>query len=330
MAFTIESETQMTDVKYSTRLNSFGLGKGKKYPSGEDSVIDLIAVAGTVKGLTSLELNYPEHFGQHSVEEIKAALDKADLDVRGIQLRWPAPQFSNGGFTNPDPALREAAVAMVKEAISLCREFGSDHVLLWPAHDGYEYPLQMDYMKSWNWMVESLQAVADVDQDIRISIEYKPAEPRGRTILNTTGAVMNLIKDCDRPNLGVTLDFGHLLMARENPAQSAAMCLREQKLFGLQLNDSHGVADDGLVVASIHFAETLELVYYLLREGYQGTYYFDTDPVRENPVAECEMNIERMQTIINKARDLVRDQPDLPSGDALRSSSVLWSQVVGV
>lgn len=330
VAFTIESEMQMSDIKYSTRLNSFGLGKGKKYPTGDDSVTDLIALAGSVKGLTSLELNYPEHFGEHSVEEIKEALDKAGLDVRGIQLRWPAPQFSNGGFTNPDPALREAAVVMVKEAISVCREFGSDHVLLWPAHDGYEYPLQMDYMKSWNWMVESLQAVADVDQDIRISIEYKPAEPRGRTILNTTGAVMNLIKDCDRPNLGVTLDFGHLLMARENPAQSAAMCLREQKLFGLQLNDSHGVADDGLVVASIHFAETLELVYYLLREGYQGTYYFDTDPVRENPVTECEMNIERMETIIDKARDLVREYPDLPSGDALFSSSVLWSKAVGV
>jgi xylose isomerase len=119
-------------------------------------------------------------------------------------------------------------------------------------------------------------------------------------------------------------------MARENPAQSAAMCLREQKLYGLQLNDSHGVADDGLVVASIHFSETLELVYYLLREGYEGTFYFDTDPVRENPVSECEMNIERMGTIINKARELVRDHPDLPQGDALHSSSVLWSKAVGV
>jgi xylose isomerase len=108
------------------------------------------------------------------------------------------------------------------------------------------------------------------------------------------------------------------------------MCLREQKLYGLQLNDSHGVADDGLVVASIHFSETLELVYYLLREGYEETFYFDTDPVRENPVSECEMNIERMGTIINKARELVRDHPDLPQGDALHSSSVLWSKAVGV
>ncbi|MET3767856.1 xylose isomerase [Marisediminicola sp. UYEF4] len=319
----------MSDIKYSTRLNSFGLGKGRKYPTGEESTLDLIALAGQVTGLTSLELNYPEHFGTDSVADISAALDNVGLDVQGVQLRWPAPMFADGAFSNPDPEIRRAAVTMVKEAIGICRELGADHVLLWPAHDGYEYPLQMDYMKSWDWMVECLREVADVDPGIRVSIEYKPAEPRGRTLLNTTGAVIKLIRDCDRPNLGVTLDFGHLLMARENPAQSAAMCLREQKLFGLQLNDSHGVADDGLLVGSIHFSETLELAYYLVREGYAGTYYFDTDPVRENPVRECELNIERMGRIIEVATDMVRDDPALPTGDALHSASVLWTKMLG-
>ena len=42
------------------------------------------------------------------------------------------------------------------------------------------------------------------------------------------------------------------------------------------------------------------------------------------------MNIERMGAIIEKARELVRDYPELPGGDALHSSSVLWSKAVGV
>jgi xylose isomerase len=42
------------------------------------------------------------------------------------------------------------------------------------------------------------------------------------------------------------------------------------------------------------------------------------------------MNIERMGAVIDKARELVQDHPDLPNGDALHSSSVLWSKVVGV
>ncbi len=315
----------MSEIYFSTRLNSFALGKGRKHPEVAVDTVELIEIAATVKGLNALEINYPEHFLTHSVEEISTALKKASLEVKGIQLRWPAPKFANGGFSNQDAVLRDAAIEMVAEAIKLAKALKTDHVLLWPAHDGYEYPLQMNYIDGWRWFKEALQKLADIDPDIRISIEYKPAEPRGRTLLNTTGTVMKMIADVARQNVGVTLDFGHLLMARENPAQSAAMCLADEKLFGLQLNDSHGMADDGLLVGSIHATETLELTYYLAKYGYAGTYYFDTDPVRENPVRECEMNIERMRYFIERGRALAKSHPDLAHGDALLSSEVIWN-----
>lgn len=315
----------MTDIFFSTRLNSFALGKGLKHPEKAVDTLALIEIAGSVKGLNALEVNYPEHFISHNAGEVSSASKKANLAVKGVQLRWPAPKFANGGFSNPDAALRREAITMVADAIKVAKELNTDHVLLWPAHDGYEYPLQMNYIDSWKWFKEALIELADVDSSIRLSIEYKPAEPRGRTLLNTTGSVMKMIADVNRANVGVTLDFGHLLMARENPAQSAAMCLVDKKLFGLQLNDSHGMADDGLIVGSIHAPETLELTYYLAMYGYKGTYYFDTDPVRENPVRECEINIERMRYFIEKGRDLAKSHPDLAHGDALLSSEVIWN-----
>lgn len=316
----------MTIRSFSTRLNSFGIGLGKKYPDESWTTVKLIAEAAKVKGLTSLELNYPEHFIKNTVAEVKDALAATSLNIKGIQLRWPAPKFSNGGFANDVESLRRAAIDTVKEATKIAREFGTDHVLLWPAHDGYEYPMQMDYVKSWNWFRDALIELADENPDMRYSIEYKPAEPRGRTLLNTTGAVLKMLADVGRKNVGVTLDFGHLLMAGENPAQSAALCLKDGKMFGLQLNDSHGAADDGLLVGSIHLSETIELAYYLLREGYEGTYYFDTDPVRENPIQECEMNIVRMNHILDKAQKLITFEP---SGNALASSQLLWELAVG-
>ena len=316
-------------LKFSTRLNSFGLGQGRKYPTGEQTVVDLIEIAGTVEGLTSLELNYPEHFGTHSLEEISQALTSAGLTLEGIQIRWPAPEFAKGGFTNVDPAIRTKAVELVKEAIDVCRTLGADHVLLWPAHDGYEYPLQMNYHTAWDYLVEAMREVADYADDLRISVEYKPAEPRGRTLLDTTGSVMHLFGLVDRANVGATLDFGHLLMAHENPAQSAAMCLREGKLFGLQLNDAHGAADDGLVVGSVHLPQTLELMYYVRRYGYQGTYYFDTDPVREDPVAECAMNIRRVTQLIGMVDEMIVDSHDVPSEDALAATERIWSTLLG-
>lgn len=315
----------MNDIFFSTRLNSFALGKGRKYPEKDVDTLALIEIAGSVKGLNALELNYPEHFISHNVGQISSVLKKENLVVKGVQLRWPAPKFANGGFSNPDAVLRRAAITMVAEAIKVAKELNTDHVLLWPAHDGYEYPLQMNYIDCWKWFKEALVELADIDPLVRISIEYKPAEPRGRTLLNTTGSVMKMVADVNRANVGVTLDFGHLLMAHENPAQSAAMCLADGKLFGLQLNDSHGTADDGLIVGSIHVPETLELTYYLAKYGYKGTYYFDTDPVRENPVRECEINIERMRYFIERGQALVKSHPNLTHGDALLSSEVIWN-----
>ena len=49
-----------------------------------------------------------------------------------------------------------------------------------------------------------------------------------------TAAALLLVREVDRPNFGVTLDYGHQLMAGENPAQSVAMAGAAGKLFGVQ------------------------------------------------------------------------------------------------
>lgn len=317
-----------TETKFSTRLNSFALGKGNKLPTGNEDVLDLIKIAGTVDGLTSLEMNYPEHFHKVSVDEIKSAMADAGLTMEAIQLRWPSPDFSRGGFTNTDASVRAAAVQLVKEAVDVARQFGAGHVIMWPAHDGYEYPLQLNYVDAWKVLIESIKEVAEYAGDLKVSLEYKPAEPRGRTLLDSTGSVMYLIEQCGMANLGATLDFGHLLMAQESPAQSAGMVLRQKKLHGVQLNDSFGAADDGLIVGTLHLTEMLEFVYYLRKYGYEGTYYFDTDPIRENPVKECEMNIRRMKQFIRIADELVVDLKNKANDDALAVSEIIWNRLV--
>ena len=315
-------------MKFSTRLNSFALGEGRKYPRGDESVLHLIKIAGTVEGLTSLELNFPEHFRQNSPSEIRHAMDAAGLTIEGIQLRWPSPEFSRGGFTNVSADIREKAVKLVFGAVDVARELGVDHVLLWPAHDGYEYPFQLEYHSAWDQLVGALQEVADYASDLRVSIEYKPAEPRAKTLLDTTGSVMHLLNLVNRPNVGATLDFGHLLMADENPAQSAAMCIRQGKLYGMQLNDAHGSADDGLMVGSIHLPQTLELIYYLRKYSYAGTYYFDTDPVRENPVQECAANISRVKDLVKIVDAMLAEDGVADTDDALLVSSRAWNRLV--
>jgi len=312
---------------FATRLNSFALGGGVAHPTTRTPTLDLVEIAGAVSGLTALEVNYPEHFVDSTPSELSAAVKDAGLVNTGIQVRWPASRFADGGFTHASPEVRADAVRLAKEAVDVCREMGSDHVILWPAHDGYEYPFQLDYHAGWRHLVDCYGEAAEYAQDLTVSIEFKPAEPRARTLLSTTGSVLALIAEVGRDNLAVTLDFAHLLMAHENPAQSIAMCLAQGRLKGLQLNDGWGAADDGIALGSVNVVQTLEVLFYLLRDGYTGTYYFDTDPVRENPVRECETNIARTKQLLVLAQRLV-DGGQVPDPDALAGSAVWWDALV--
>lgn len=67
------------------------------------------------------------------------------------------------------------------------------------------------------------------------------------------GSALLLVDEINRPNMGLTLDFGHCLAAGENPAQSVAMVGSRGKLFGIQLNDGYTRigAEDGLIFGSV-------------------------------------------------------------------------------
>jgi xylose isomerase len=319
--------TMPTQPYFATRLNSFALGGGVAHPAKATPTLELVEVAGTVSGLTALEVNYPEHFVDTTPAELSSAIEDAQLVNTGIQVRWPASRFSDGAFTHTAAQVRADAVRTAKEAVDVCREMGSDHVILWPAHDGYEYPFQLDYRAGWQHLVECYGEVAEYAEGVTISIEFKPAEPRARTVLSNTGSVLTLVGEIGRENLAVTLDFAHMLMAHENPAQSIAQCMAQGRLKGLQLNDGWGAADDGLATGSVSLVQTLEAFFYLVRDGYAGTFYFDTDPIRENPVRECEINISRTKQLLAVARRLV-DGGQLPNADALAAGEAWWDALV--
>ena len=108
--------------------------------------------------------------------------------------------------------------------------------------------------------------VCDAYPDIRVSLEFKPTDENTRWfIVPSTGAALLLAEEIGRPNFGLTLDVGHMLMAGENPAQSAALVGSRGKLFGLQFNDGYSRlgAEDGLMFGSVHHGMALELVRWL-------------------------------------------------------------------
>jgi xylose isomerase len=171
------------------------------------------------------------------------------------------------------------------------------HVDLWMAYDGFDYPFQVDYDRLWADEIDGFRRVAAHDPAIRISVEYKPLDPRRTALIRGMGEALLAVRDVGLPNFGVQIDFCHSLMAREQPALAASLALREGRLFGVHLNDGYGQGDDGLLVGSVHPWQTLELLATLRRHDYRGTIYFDTFPVREDPAAESAANIARVRSL---------------------------------
>lgn len=276
--------------RYATRLNSF-----RSVASSTRSVEEAIAAVAAVPGISAIELNFPQHGFTHAGKSVISIATAVGLRVTALNMRFDSPEFSAGAFTHPDPGSRGRAIALCCDAVDLAASEGIDHVILWMGPDGYDYPFQADYRQLWEMEVDGFARVATHRPDVRVSVEYKPSDPRRASLIRTMSDSLLAVRDVGLPNFGVTLDFCHALMTGENPAAAAAMALREGKLFGVHLNDGHGPADDGLMVGSVHPWHTLELLRQLRLGDFPGTIYFDTFPERVDPAAECAANIRTVE-----------------------------------
>ena len=270
-------------MKFATRINSF---KSDTVRNVEE-ILDLM---GKVEGLDFVDLNYPEHFEGIDIKNMQELLARNGLKLNGVALRF-RDEFIRGELGN---AVAAKALDLCKEAVDVCRDLGGEVVTIWLGYDGYDYSFQMDYVKAWKQTEQAFREVCDYGRDLRISIEYKPFQPRVYSLISSWGSTMSMLHDVGRDNLGITLDFCHMLMKNENPAFSAAYLGERGKLYGVHLNDGAKFNDDGLMIGMVNFIQTLEFIYYLKRYRYDGVVYFDTFPVREDAMQEVQANIRMM------------------------------------
>jgi xylose isomerase len=289
---------------YAARLNAFKIGIKDKWPGrNRITTIDLLERAALVPGLNAADLNYPDHFDGLAETEIAAALDRFGITLNGLAMRYyTEPEFKLGAFTHPDARIRRAAIDITKRGIDAGRRLGSRLMTLWMGQDGFDTSFQADYARLWDWTIAALQEVAAHDPGTAIAIEYKPNEPRAFALMPDVGTTLLAIREAGAANLGVTLDFAHVLYADEMPAHAAHLVARHSRLLGVHLNDGYGKRDDGLMAGSVHPAQTVELLVELQRQGYGGAIYFDTFPDHSgiDPEAEAATNIavvERLKAI---------------------------------
>ncbi|MEK1931786.1 MAG: TIM barrel protein [Pararhizobium sp.] len=296
----------------------------------------MIERAATVPGLNAVDLNYPDHLEGVTDAETAEHLGACNVTLNGYAMRYYTdPDFKIGAFTHPDPIVRRKAIDLTKRGIDSLRAAGGRLMTLWLGQDGFDYSFQADYRVLWQMEIEAIREVALHDPTIDISLEYKPNEPRAFALLPDVATTLLAIRDVDCANLGVTLDFAHVLYADEMPACAVAHVASHSRLLGLHLNDAYGKRDDGLMVGSVHLQQTIELLYALDRIGYDGALYFDTFPDVSgvDPVAECTVNIDSvlaMKNVVARLKATPALERAIQMQDVVASQKIVQAAIFGL
>ena len=316
-------EAPAVPLHFASRLNSMKAREDlfTERDVGAPGVYNLIKRMAHVRGISSVFLNYPEHFVDGgtpiSTKELRRVIESHKLATGAVCVRFP-DEFRLGAFTNPVENMKRRAETIVRDACRAANELGADEVVIWPRYDGYDYHFQANYDEAWDSMVASYKSVVSSDEcsSLKVSVEFKPTDERSRfSFIPSTGSALLLVDAVGAPNFGLTLDVGHMLAAGENPSQGVAHAASRGTLFGIQLGDGHSRlgAEDGLMFGSVHRTMSMELIRQLYMSGYSGKLYFDTFPSNEDPIAEAETNIATVTHFWRLAKGA--------AGDALSSAA---------
>ena len=257
-------------------------------------LVERLEMARQVQGVDGIEIVYPNHFENISetikmVKESGLVVAALNLDVKD-QKRW-----QSGAFTARDPQLRREAIAQLRTALDIAAELGSDLVTCCPLIDGHNYNFEVDYLHQWQWLEEGIREGARHRSDIRLSLEYKHSEARNYNLLANVGRALYLCERVNLPHVGITLDVGHALIAKETPAEALCLAAQADRLFYIHFNDNGREWDWDMLPGAVNFWDLIETAFYLERLGWEGWLSYDVVTRNGDLVESMSTSIELVE-----------------------------------
>jgi L-rhamnose isomerase/sugar isomerase len=188
--------------------------------------------------------------GLDSTNAVVTAASRAGVRPGSINPNvFQDQEYKHGSLGNPDPAVREKALAHCLASVAIGRRLESRDLSLWFA-DGSNYPGTASIRERKRWFEQGLSAIHEaLGPDQRMLIEYKPFEPAFyHTDIADWGMALLLARSAG-PQAKVLVDTGHHY-ASQNIEQIVAWLLDEGMLGGFHFNDRR-YADDDLTLGSI-------------------------------------------------------------------------------
>jgi L-rhamnose isomerase / sugar isomerase len=204
--------------------------------------------------------------GVASVPAIRALEGKYGVRSGSINPNlFQSQEYKFGSICNPDPEVRQKALAHLLDCVEIARQLGSQDISPWVS-DGSNYPGTQNIRLRIGWMEEIFSTVHGAMQPSqRLLIEYKPFEPAFyHTDIADWGMALELARLAG-PQAKVLVDTGHHYQA-QNIEQIVAWLLHLGMLGGFHLNDRR-YADDDLTLGSIDPYQVFRIFHEILSDA---------------------------------------------------------------
>lgn len=294
------------------------------------------AVAGLGDIVDGFEYHYPGEVNEKTLGKIQGLLGGCDIYCVALGL-FSDPKYCHGSFINPSPKIRKEVRAITRAGIELAAGIGA-HFIIWPGSEGYNYPFQVDYDKTWEWFIDGVADAAAhcAAHGVTLLLEHKNSEPAMRILMRDIGMTLftiQKIKDRGVPtdHVKVNMDWQHLIMNGEPLAEYAALLASEGRLGHQHGNSGWGTFDDDNMVGASFFMQTLGLAAELQRTGYGAAgerVGYDLFPYTENQVDAVRRSILHWEFIWDMARRL--DKATLAEAQSRRDAVACYTEVYRV
>jgi L-rhamnose isomerase/sugar isomerase len=188
--------------------------------------------------------------GLEDVAEVKKASAEHGVAIGAINPNVFQDQcYKFGSFGNPDPEVRAAALAHMKDSVAIMDATGSRDLSLWFI-DGTNHPGSDSIRGRKKFFEDCLRATHEMlSGNQRMLVEYKPFEPAFYHTDIADWGMAYIYSKAAGPRAKVLVDTGHHYQA-QNIEQIVAWLLDEDMLGGFHFNDRR-YADDDLTFGSI-------------------------------------------------------------------------------
>ncbi len=137
-------------------------------------------------------------------------------------------------FSDPDPAVRAAAIQRVKDHVPVADHFGA--VIIIGLLRGIVKP-GVKQEDAWNWVVEALQECSRVAAPHGVRLALEPINRYETTLINNVEQGLDLIAQVGADNFGLLLDTFHMNI--EDASLEGSIRAAGDRIFHFHVADSN-------------------------------------------------------------------------------------------